>query len=95
MLPGGIAMPHARSAGVTAPSVAVARLAEPISWHAGDDPVRLVLLVAARGDDATGYLDLVQRIAAACVRPAFVDDLAAAQTADELAEVLSGAIRQR
>lgn len=94
-LPGGIAMPHARHATVTTPTVAAALLPEAVSWTDGSGPVRLVLLVAAPGDDSAGYLGLVQRVAAACVKTAFIDDVQAAGSADELADVLSAATYQR
>lgn len=94
-LPGGIAMPHARSAAVTIPSVAVAMLPEAITWTDDKSQVRLVLLIAAPGDDPVGYLELLQKVATACVKKAFVDDMAAAATSEQLAQVLGGAIRQR
>lgn len=93
-LPGEIAIPHARSEAVLAQSVAVARLPEAIGWPSGD-PVRLVLLIAAPGDDSPGYLALLQKVAAACVKAAFVDDVAAAGSAAELADVLAAAVHQR
>jgi PTS system fructose-specific IIA component len=95
VLPGGIAMPHARSAVVTTASVAVARLPEPISWVDGADPVRFVLMIAAPGEDSAGYLALLQKVATACVKNAFADDLAEARSAEGLAEIVSGAVGRR
>ncbi|MBA2955501.1 PTS sugar transporter subunit IIA [Nocardioides sp. CGMCC 1.13656] len=94
-LPGGIAIPHARSAAVTTPSVAAALLAEAISWPGGSDPVRLVLLIAAPGDDPQSYLGLLQKVAAACVKTAFVGDVAAASTPTQLADVLAAGAHLR
>lgn len=95
VLPGGIAMPHARSHAVTAPSVAAGRLPDPVSFAADSDPVRLVLLIAAPGDDSPGYLELLQRLATACVLPAFVTDLAEAETPGALADLVGSAAAQR
>jgi fructose PTS system EIIA component len=95
VLPGGIAMPHARSHAVTAASVAVARLPEPVTFAAGSDPVRLVLLIAAPGDDSQGYLALLQKIATACVKYAFVDDLTGARTPEALADLVTSAVEKR
>lgn len=95
VLPGGLAMPHARSHAVTAPSVAVARLASPIVFSSGSEPVRLVLLIAAPGDDSAGYLALLQKIATACVKFGFVSDLSDARTAEALAEVVNEAVGSR
>ena len=94
-LPGGIALPHARSASVTTPSVAAALLPTPVAWADGSDRVRLVLLIAAPGDDSPGYLELLQRVASAAVKSAFVEDVLAAGSAGELADLLAQAVHQR
>lgn len=95
VLPGGIAMPHARSHAVTTPSVAVARLPVPVVFHEGAEPVGLVLLVAAPDADPQGYLSLLQKVATACVKPAFAIDLAEARTQEGLAEVARAGIERR
>ncbi|MDF1606235.1 PTS sugar transporter subunit IIA [Nocardioides sp. YIM 152315] len=95
VLPGGIAMPHARSHAAIAPSVAVARLPEPVSFSSGSAPVRLVLLIAAPGDDSPGYLALLQKIATACVKQAFVSDLSEARTTEALADLVGTAVAKR
>src|SRR5699024_2640808 len=41
-VPGGIAIPHCRSAAVTAPTLAMARLADPVDFGAKDGPADLV-----------------------------------------------------
>jgi PTS system fructose-specific IIC component len=95
VLPVGIAMPHARSAAVTTPSVAVARLPEAVTWSTGSDPVRVVLLIAAAGDDPDGYLALLQKIATACVKTSFAADLTDAETPARLAELVASALDRR
>ena len=95
VLPGGLAMPHARSHAVTTPSVAVARLPEPVTFASGSEPVRLVLLIAAPGDDSAGYLSLLQKIATACVKYAFVSDLLEARTPEQLSDLVATAVSGR
>jgi len=95
VLPGGIAMPHARSHAVTTQSVAVARLPEPITFATGSDPVRLVLLLASPGGDSAGYLALLQKIATACVKYAFVSDLLDARTPEQLSDLVATAVSGR
>jgi fructose PTS system EIIA component len=95
VLPGGMAMPHARSHAVTTKSVAVARLAEPIAFAAGSEPVRLVLLIASPGDDSAGYLALLQKIATACVKFGFASDLSDARTPAALAQIVNDAVGAR
>jgi PTS system fructose-specific IIC component len=95
VLPGGIAIPHARSAAATTLSVAVARLPEPTVFRDGAEPIRVVFLIAGPGDDPSGYLQLLAKIATACVRYAFVDQLLVARTADELTALAVEATGQR
>ncbi|GAW48757.1 MULTISPECIES: PTS sugar transporter subunit IIA [unclassified Nocardioides] len=95
VLPGGIALPHARSVVVTAPSVAVARLPEPAAFRADTDPVRLVLLIAGLGDDPAGYLQVLSKIATACVKYSFVDELLRVRTAEDMADLVGQAIGRR
>ena len=95
VLPGGLAMPHARSHAVSNPSVAVARLAEPVTFASGSEPVRMVLLIAAPGDDSAGYLALLQKIATACVKFGFVSDLTDARTTEALADLVNSAVASR
>jgi fructose PTS system EIIA component len=95
VLPVGIAMPHARSAAVTNPSVAAARLPEPVTWSSGSDPVRVVLLIAAAGDDPDGYLAMLQKIATACVKTSFINELNSAATPQVLADLVAGALARR
>ena len=94
VLPGGLAMPHARSHTVRTPSVAVARLPEPVTFEAGSEPVRLVLLIAGLGDDSAGYLALLRKIATACVKFGFVSDLTDAEAPAALAELVNDAVDQ-
>lgn len=95
VLPVGIAMPHARSAAVVSASVAAARLPEPITWASGAEPVRLVLLIAAAGDDPDGYLAMLQKIATACVKTSFVHELTTASTPEDLSALVAGALGRR
>jgi PTS system fructose-specific IIA component len=95
VLPGGVAMPHARSHAVSTQSVAVARLPEPVTFAAGSEPVRLVLLLASPGGDSAGYLALLQKVATACVKYAFVSDLLEARTPEALADLVATAVSGR
>ena len=46
-LPGGIGIPHARSAAITEPSLVFGRAVDGIDWGAKDGPAKLVFLIAA------------------------------------------------
>jgi fructose PTS system EIIA component len=95
VLPGGIAIPHARSAAVLTQSVAVARLPEPVVFREEADPVRLVFLIAGRADDPAGYLQLLSKVATACVKYVFLDRLMEVRTIDDLAELAAEACGRR
>ncbi len=53
-LPGGIAIPHCRTAGVTEPTLAFVRLAPPVDFGAKDGAADLAFLICApQGGDNT------------------------------------------
>ncbi len=53
-LPGGIAIPHCRTAAVEVPTLAFARLSPAVDFGAKDGPADLAFLIAApEGGDAT------------------------------------------
>lgn len=86
-LPGGVALPHARSAGVQTAAVAVASLPTPIAE--GGHEVDLVLLLAVPGDHSDRYLAHLRQVTTAVVKPGFRADLRAAESADALVKVVT------
>ncbi len=83
-LPGGIAIPHCRTAGVSEPTLAFARLQPEVDFGAKDGPADLAFLIAApAGGDAT-HLQLLTKLARALVKPAFTDSLRDAESAEEV-----------
>jgi PTS system fructose-specific IIC component len=91
-LPGGIAIPHCRTAGVDQPTLAFARLSPTVDFGAKDGPADLVFLIAApEGGDNT-HLQLLTKLARALVKPAFTDALRAARTVDEVVELVSDVV---
>ncbi len=77
-LPGGIAIPHCRSAAVTEASLAFARLDPEVDFGAPDGPADLVFLIAAPAHGDADHLTLLTALARALVRPEFVASLRAA-----------------
>ncbi len=67
VIPGGVAIPHARTAGVEVPTVVVLRLAEPVAWSAGAGPVDVVLGLVTPAGDSEGYLRLLASLTRAVV----------------------------
>ena len=83
-LPGGIAIPHCRSAAVTQASLAFARLRPPVDFGAPDGPADLAFLIAAPEHGDADHLTLLTALARALVRPEFVASLRAAGSAEEV-----------
>lgn len=80
----GIAIPHASSAAISAPSLGLFRTARPVPFESVDDlPVQLVVVVLAPQRDQALHLRLLARIAR-LVRSAQVrETLLAAPTAEQ------------
>lgn len=90
-LPGGVALPHARSEGVVTPSVAIASLPTPLT--AGGQEFDLVFLLAVPGDQPDRYLGYLRQVTTAVVKPGFRSDCRAAGTPDALARLAADGFR--
>jgi PTS system fructose-specific IIC component len=90
-LPGGVALPHARSAAVREPTLAVATLPASIGAANGHD-VDLVFLLAVPDDQADHYLRLLRNVTTAVVKPGFRNDCRAAESPARLSSVVSDAL---
>ncbi|PZU36736.1 MAG: PTS lactose transporter subunit IIC, partial [Microbacterium sp.] len=91
-LPGGIAIPHAKSASVTEPSLAFARLSPGVAFGADDGPADLVFLIAAPDTAAEAHLAVLSKLARSLMDDDFTAALRAATTTDEAVAVVRGAI---
>jgi len=91
-LPGGLAIPHCRSASVARPTLAAARLARPVDFGAEDGPADLVFLIAAPAGADAAHLTLLSTLARSLVRPEFVAELRSAPDAAAFVSVVDGAL---
>nr|WP_205835460.1 fructose-specific PTS transporter subunit EIIC [Microbacterium sp. CFH 90308] len=91
-LPGGIAIPHAKSAAVTTPSLAFARLAPGVDFGAPDGPADLVFLIAAPADAAEAHLAVLSKLARRLMQADFTAGLRAARDADAAVAIVREAI---
>ena len=74
-LPGGIAIPHCRTAGVDEPTLAFARLSPGVDFGAKDGAADIAFLIAApAGGDAT-HLQLLTKLARSLVKAEFTSAL--------------------
>ena len=88
-LPGGIAIPHCRTTGVEVPTLAFARLDPPVDFGAKDGPADLAFLIAAPAGGDADHLTILTKLARALVKPAFTDALRAAESDEEVVDLVT------
>ena len=91
-VPGGIAIPHCRSAAVTEPSLAMARLAQPVDFGAKDGPADLVFFIAAPEGADQEHLKLLAKLARSLIKKDFTAALRAASTEQEVVALVNDAL---
>ena len=91
-LPGGIAIPHCRSAHVTTGSLAFARLSPPVDFGDKEGPADLVFLIAAAEGEGQAHLKLLSKLARALVRKDFVAALRAAGSEQEIVDLVDNVV---
>ncbi len=91
-LPGGIAIPHAKSAAVTTPSLSFARLNPGVEFGADDGPADLVFLIAAPADADEAHLAMLSKLARSLMDDDFTGALRAAGDADAVVRIVREAI---
>jgi len=88
-LPGGIAIPHARSAHVSEPSLVFGRSPEGIDWGAEDGPATLIFLIAAPEGGGDEHLKILASLARRLMRTEFRSSLMKAPDATTVVDVVS------
>lgn len=91
-LPGGIAIPHAKSPAVTEATLAFARLNPAVDFGAEDGPADLVFLIAAPDTAAEEHLAVLSRLARAFLRDEFTAGLRTARTAQDVVDLVQQAV---
>jgi PTS system fructose-specific IIC component len=91
-VPGGIAIPHCRSAAVTVPTLVMARPNPAVDFGAPDGPADLIFLIAAPDGADQAHLALLSKLARSLVVPEFVASLRSAATAEEIVSIVEGAV---
>ncbi|RLP75975.1 PTS lactose transporter subunit IIC [Mycetocola tolaasinivorans] len=87
-LPGGIGIPHARSAAITEPSLVFGRIADGIDWGAKDGPARLVFLIAAPADGGDAHMQVLPQLARALMHDDFRQALLNAASEEEVVAIV-------
>lgn len=91
-VPGGIAIPHCRSAAVTQASLAMARLKPPVDWGAKDGPADIVFFIAAPEGADQEHLQLLAKLARSLIKKDFTASLRSAATPQAIVELVDGAL---
>ncbi len=91
-LPGGIGIPHARSASVTEPTLAFARLSPGVDFGAPDGPADIVFLIAAPAGADEAHLAVLSQLARSLMNPDFMAGLRSASTPAQAVGIVSAAI---
>lgn len=90
----GVAIPHARSAGVTTPTLAFARLPEAgITWGTGEGPTSLAFLIAVPDDAGKQHLKLLSTLARAIMKEDFRAQLHEASSREEAEGIISSVLQ--
>jgi PTS system fructose-specific IIC component len=79
-VPGGIAIPHCRSSAVTVPTLAMARLSQPVDFGAKDGPADLIFFIAAPAGADQEHLKLLSKLARSLIKKDFTGALRAASS---------------
>ncbi|CAM3602550.1 fructose-specific PTS transporter subunit EIIC [Smaragdicoccus niigatensis] len=91
-LPGGIAIPHCRSAAVETASLGFARLAQPADFGAADGPADIVFMIAAPDSAGSAHMKILSKLARALMKKDFVAGLRSAATADEVVALVDSVV---
>lgn len=88
-LPGGIGIPHARSAHVAEPSVAVGIAPSGVDFGAPDGPANLIFLIAAPDGADQDHLKILAKLARKLISEEFTGELRAARDGQTVAGIIA------
>ncbi|XEC95662.1 PTS sugar transporter subunit IIA [Paenibacillus tarimensis] len=87
----GVAIPHGKSAGVSKPGLAFAKLAAPVDWQSLDgEPVRVVFMIAVPQEAAGNeHLQILIALSRKLIDSEFRDKLMAVESPEQLKSLLA------
>ena len=88
---GGIAIPHARTSGVSQPTVVFGRSANGIDWGAADGPAHLVFLITVPEGAGDEHLQILASLSRALMKPEFRDTLLKATDPQVVVDTINAA----
>lgn len=88
----GIAIPHAKTAAVSAPGLAAMTLPAGVDYDSPDgQPTNLMFLIAAPDTQANVHLEVLSRLSTLLMNPDFCNKLRAAKSAEEFVQICADA----
>ena len=87
-VPGGIAIPHARSSSVTEPTLAFSRLRRTVPFGAPDGDADIVFMIAVPEGADSDHMTVLSTLARALIRDDFTAALRAAATPADIVELV-------
>ena len=87
-VPGQVAIPHCRSEAVSEPTLAFARLSNPVDFSGPDGDAQLVFLIAAPAGGGKEHLKILSKLARALVRKDFLEALRTATSKEEIVSLV-------
>ncbi|MET3719615.1 fructose-specific PTS transporter subunit EIIC [Arthrobacter sp. UYEF21] len=94
-IPGGIAIPHCRSAAVVEPTLAMARLNPKVDFGAKDGPADLIFFIAAPDGADQEHLKLLSKLARSLIKKDFTAALRAAASREDIVALVDGALADK
>jgi len=94
-VPGGIAIPHAKSDAVTEPTLAAARLPEGVDFGSFDGPADLVFLIAVPTASTQDHLAVLSTLARSLIDEEFVAALRSAPDTASFVALVEGALQPK
>ncbi|QOD03855.1 fructose-specific PTS transporter subunit EIIC [Pseudarthrobacter sp. BIM B-2242] len=94
-IPGGIAIPHCRSAAVIEPTLAMARLNPKVDFGAKDGSADLIFFIAAPDGADQEHLKLLSKLARSLIKKDFTAALRAASSREEIVALVDGALADK
>jgi PTS system fructose-specific IIC component len=91
-IPGGLAIPHCRSTSVTEPTLAFARLANPVDFGSKDGPADLVFFIAAPDGADQEHLKLLSKLARSLMKKEFTASLRSAGSTAEIVQLVGAVV---
>ncbi len=91
-IPGGLAIPHCRSAAVTVPTLVFARPVPAVDFGSFDGPADLIFFIAAPDGANQMHLALLAKLARSLMKPEFTDALRAAATPQDIVDLVGEAV---